>query len=158
MKGCKNPNYRVEELDRIILGEIESLKFEEGYLEQIISEGHEEKPNPIPSMQKELSSTERKISRLLTLYASDVDIDLEDLSDQIKPLYEQRDRLRREIEGIQTDAHPNGYLTEEEVRKKLEDLSLEDATLEQKRMLCHDLIEKIVLGKEKGDIVIYWRF
>ena len=158
MKGCKNPNYRVEELDSIILGEIESLKFEEGYLEQIISEGHEEKPNPIPSMQKELSSTERKISRLLTLYASDVEIDLEDLSEQIKPLYDQRDRLRREIERYQSEKHPDGYLTKEEVRKRLKDLSLEDASLEQKRMLCNDLIEKIVLGREKGDITIYWRF
>ena len=158
MKGCKNPNYRVEELDSIILEEIESLKFEEGYLEQIISEGHDEKPNPIPSMQKELSATERKISRLLTLYASDVEIDLEDLSEQIKPLYDQRDRLRREIERYQSEKHPDGYLTKEQVRKRLKDLSLEDASLEQKRMLCNDLIEKIVLGKEKGDITIYWRF
>lgn len=24
--------------------------------------------------------------------------------------------------------------------------------------MCNDLIEKIVLGREKGDITIYWRF
>ena len=85
-------------------------------------------------------------------------IDLEDLSEQIKPLYDQRDRLRREIERYQSEKHPDGYLTKEEVRKRLKDLSLEDASLEQKRMLCNDLIEKIVLGKERGDITIYWRF
>jgi site-specific DNA recombinase len=159
IKGCKNPNYRVEELDTFILDEIRSLRFDEGKIEEIMGEVRPQREDPVPALRKELKTTERKISRLLGLYASDLDIDAEDLASQIKPLYEARDRLRKEIEELMKEKHPSGYLTEKQVRERLRDVDVLDGLdLARKRALVNDLIERIVLHEKAGEMTIYWRF
>ena len=159
IKGCKNPNYRVEELDAFILDEIRSLHFDEGKIEEIMREVRPQREDPVPALRKELKTTERKISRLLGLYASNLDIDAEDLASQIKPLYEARDRLRKEIEELMKEKRPSGYLTEKQVRERLRDVDILDGLdLARKRALVNDLIERIVLHEKAGEMTIYWRF
>jgi site-specific DNA recombinase len=154
--NCKNKNWNIDELDEIILGEIKKLALDPELVREA-QEEREEKSDAaeeIKILKKEIKKIDEQISRFMDLYGVGK-FTIEQVSDKVDPLNEQRDALNREIDYL---SRKPGQLGEEEtmeILSSVEDL-LEDADFDEIRAIIEALIYKIELDDE--DIYIYWKF
>lgn len=145
---CKNKNWKVSELDEIILSEILKLSFEP--LKPPDKPRKAGKSTEI--LSAELSRLKGQISRLMDLYALGT-ISLEQIKEKTEPLSEQVERLESTLENLQhTEEREN--LIENQIRTASE--VIKEGTFEQKRLIIDSLIEYIELDGE--DISIHWNF
>lgn len=145
LKKCSTPNYNVNKLDAIIIGEVMKLAYDEKAIKARI------KPRKKVDHRKALKSLENRKSRLIDLYSIG-GINADELTIKIVTINEK-------IEQLKNDVPEEPELTFEEAKAIFEDakLHLNDSfDTEQKRAILHSLIKKIVLKDD--EIQIYWRF
>lgn len=150
--ACKNKNYRLETLDKMILDEIKKLAYDASYLTKLTDNG--EPDNNIPILQNRIAEIEKQISRLMDLYQLG-NSTFSQIEGRIKSLSDEKDKLTLEIEWDEKKDQP---LSVDET-KTLLDGALEiiaNGTLDEKRTLVTSLINKIVIEGE--DITIHWAF
>lgn len=127
--NCKNKNYKMEELDSMVLDELKKLKLAKKKPEKIDYEG-------------QIKKIDNQINRLMDLYALD-NIDLTALSAKIDKLTQTKaDLVSRKHSGRKDTV--NDF---EDIIKK--------GTNEQIRAVIEVLIEKIIVNED--DITIHWR-
>ena len=154
--NCKNKNWKMEELDDIILGEIKKLAMDKDYLNEIRKEKEAkiETLDKIQLLKNEIKKIDDQISRFMDLYGIGK-FTINQVSAKVDPLNEERNKLERELEDIKIQ---NGTLTEEQVNNLIE--SFEEAInlgdFDDVRALIESLIIKIELDGD--DIDIYWNF
>lgn len=147
-RTCSNPSWKLDELEALVFGEIKKLRFEEY------------KPSKSPDnraqmVSKSLSDVEKKISRLIDLYA-DGTLSHGQLEAKIKALNAQKDKLNEELQNM-SDAN-----LQELSHKAAVSLSkgfqtvLNTNDYDKIRAVLTALIDHIEIGRE--DITIYWNF
>lgn len=154
--NCKNKNWKMEELDGIILGEIKKLAMDQDYLNEIRKEKEAkvETLDKIQLLKNEIKKLDDQISRFMDLYGIGK-FTIDQVSAKVDPLNDERNKLERELEDIKIQ---NGTLTEEQVNNLIE--SFEEAInlgdFDDVRALIESLIIKIELDGD--DVDIYWNF
>lgn len=157
--NCKNPTYKVEYLNGVIMDEIKKLKLDPDYLDQIIKTNKKDTPSDsgLIILQNELKEVESKISKLLDLYTIGT-IPIGDIGDRVKPLYDSKNKLEAEIKNRKSESHGPDILSLSETRYLLDQIDIDNSDHDTKRQIVQALIKKIVIMPEPDTIKIYWKF
>ena len=145
--NCKNKIYRVDELNKIILGEIEKLSLE---------------PDPVPSesdekekirlLQTEIQKIDSQISRFLDLYGLGT-FTAEQLDEKIIPLQDRRKKLQDEISRL--DLVPISRSDAITLLDAFHEI-INNGTLDEQREMVQALIHRIDIDGD--DLTIQWKF
>lgn len=146
----------MEELDNIVLGEIKKLALASDYINQIRTEKKEKNNtvNKVDLLKVEIAKVDEQISRFMDLYGIGK-FTIDQVSQKVDPLNEQRQALEKELESITADT---GELSDEELNDILRtfDEVLERGDLNEIRLAISTLIYYIELDED--DVYIHWRF
>ena len=144
--NCKNKNWKKEDLEELVLGEIKKLKNE-----PLNVPDQSEQDDRTAHLLAEIEKTDRQKSRLMYLYGAGL-FEMDELEAKIRPLNDQKERLAAELERIQAEP------TKKNTAALVETFSdaLKQGDTEQVRILVRALIHRIVIDGE--DIEIYWTF
>lgn len=151
---CKNKNYKVEELDDIVINEILKISFDNNLIDEYRKNLEPINTSDNVRLEKKLKETDTQISKLLDLYQLGT-ISFEDISTRINSLNVQKNVLEQELKKLNI---------EEPILEKDEAIDLlsgakdifKKGTMEDKRKLINDLISKIIIYDDSIDI--HWKF
>ena len=153
---CKNKNWKMEELDAVVLSEIRKLETEPDYFHELRRQKEEKSdtPNKIDILRNEIAAIEDQISRFMDLYGLGK-FTIDQISSKIEPLNEKKMSLEKELESL--NAETKG-LTEEETKEILSNFEavLSEGKLDKIRMVLEQLIYFIEIDND--DVFIHWRF
>ena len=144
---CKNKNWKIDELDNLVLGEIKKLSFEP--IENV--ETVNERPAII---KKQIEKLEKQQNKLIELYSLD-SIPKDTLQDKITELNVQIEKLNEQIISIENEEKK---LSQSEVISLASSIDevVERGNLEEIRSVISALIDYIEIDGE--DITIHWSF
>ena len=152
--SCRNKNYRMEELEAAILGEIHKLAVDPDRVEQV----RERRPvsdvsEKIKSINSEIAKIDTQISKMMDLYALGT-IDLDVISDKVAELNGCKTALAKELDSLNVPTEEDA-LTADQVRD-IASLMKDDLPLEDKRNIVQSLIYYIEIDED--DVIIHWKF
>lgn len=154
--NCKNKNWRMENLDDVVINEIRKLALDPEQIKEIKDEKkkNSEDPNKIEIIENEIASIDDQISRFMDLYGLGK-FTIDQVSGKIDPLNERRTNLQREMDRLNAES---GRLSEEQTIELVTsfDEILENGTFDQIRMVIEALIYYIELDED--DVYIHWKF
>ena len=139
---CKNDNWRMEELDKLIFDEIKKLSFE--------SFTPSKAPDNTPIINDRINELNKQIERLISLYTLD-EMPLDIVQKKIHSLNEQKTKLE---ESLNVEPTMTAEEAEEIVNSFDDILATED--IETIRSAIMALINRIEIDGE--NVYIYWNF
>ena len=155
--NCKNKNWRMTELDDIVIGEIQKLAMDPDYIHKIRRDkmSRTDTPNKIDTIKNEIANIDDQISRFMDLYGIGK-FTIDQVSGKIDPLNEQRKGLEKELEDINSS-----LISETSVEDAIEIIKsfgevFERGDFNEIRFLIESLIYYIELDNE--DVYIHWKF
>ena len=151
---CKNTNYRMEDLENVILTEIHKLIVDPERIGQV----RENRPvsdmsEKIKTINSEIAKIDAQISKMMDLYALGT-IDLDVISGKVAELNGTKTTLKKEVDSMNVPANDN-TMTEEQIRD-IASLMKDDLPLEDKRNIVQSLIYFIEIDGD--NIIIHWKF
>ena len=151
---CDAPPIRREALEGLILDQIRQLAFDPGFLEEIKKKAEKENPDERPALREEIEKLDRKISRLLDLYAAG-SFDADELTKKTESFREARQKLEKRLEALEAR---NPSLAPEKVAESLRGFSdvVDRFDRDRLRLVIRGLIRRIEIDGE--DVFIYWNF
>lgn len=145
--SCKNKNWKIEELDSLVISEIHKIAIDDTYKKLFKKE---KKSDDTKSIKDEITKTNSQINRLLDLYQiSDVPIDI--IKGKITALTNKRDKL---TELLDKGKKADNYKVFQAALNKFEALD-DTSSIEERRLLISTLIECITIDEEI--VNIKWR-
>ena len=154
--NCKNKNWKMDELNDIVLNEIKKLSVDPDYLKAVKDVKHDttETDNKVSILTSEIAKIDEQISRFMDLYGIGK-FTIDQVSQKVDPLNEQRRGLEQELDAITSNTD---ILTEEEARIILEDFNaiMERNDLNEIRLMIETLLYYIEVDND--DVYIHWRF
>lgn len=145
--SCKNKNWKIDELDALVISEIHKIAIDDEYKKLFKKE---EKTDDTKSIKAEISKIDSQINRLLDLYQiSDIPIDT--IKSKITVLTNKKDELN---ELLNKNRRADNYEAFQAALNKFE--ALDDTSgIEERRLLISTLIERITIDEESVNIT--WR-
>ena len=152
--NCKNKNYRMEELEAAILGEIHQLVIDPERIESV----RENRPvsdvtDKVKAITQEIAKIDTQISKMMDLYALG-SIDLDVISGKVAALNDTKLTLSKELETLNVP-ETDDTMTEDDIRS-IASLMKDDLPIEDKRNIVQSLINYIEIDEE--NIIIHWKF
>ena len=141
--SCKNKNYRMEDLDSMILGEIAKVGSKSK------KEREKEYKDNTKPLRREIEKIDRQRMRLLDLYSTGM-YSLDELQSKLTPLDDRKKALQQQINQpvLSKDDANRAFISFKDV--------VERGTQEDLRYSVHLLISKIEIDGD--DLYIYWNF
>lgn len=154
--NCRNKNWKMPELDDIVLGEIKKLALEPEYIREIKDEktNNPNMINKIDIIKDRIKHIDEQISRFMDLYGLGT-FTIEQVSQKIDPLNAEKKALEAELSTLNV---ADDVMSDEEVQEiatSLEDI-LKRGDLDETRLVVESLINYIELDND--DVYIHWRF
>ena len=154
--NCSNKNWRMPELDNIVLGEIKKLALEPEYIREIKDEktNNPNMINKIDIIKDQIKHIDEQISRFMDLYGLGT-FTIEQVSQKIDPLNAEKKALEAELSTLNV---ADDIMTDDEVLEiatSLEDI-LKRGDLDETRLVVESLINYIELDND--DVYIHWKF
>ncbi|HBN10823.1 MAG TPA: recombinase family protein, partial [Ruminococcus sp.] len=150
---CKNENWKIDELDELVINQLKELCIEEN-LNKVIDFNVKYKPaENTDFLKNQIKEIETKISKLIELYQIS-EIPNEDIKEKITNLSNEKENLKKQLYNQQNNSIEKKV---SEFIKAVEKFktSFFDSDLDQKRIIMSSIIRKInVDGKS---IVLEWR-
>ena len=154
--NCKNKNWKMVELDNIVLDEIKKLAMDPEYLHDIRRDKAKksDEPNKIDILKEEIKKLDDQISRFMDLYGIGK-FTIDQVSGKIDPLNDQKKILEKELESLNAELD---VMSEEEVAEILSTFKevIERSDYEEIRLIIDSLISYIEIENE--DVYIHWKF
>lgn len=152
---CKNKNWRMLELDSIVISEIKKLKFEKGFIESIRTQQTDDTDIQKQQIKKRLSQIDVQISKFMDLYSLGT-IDVNIIQNKINPLTEEKKSLESTLHELNCTKPAN--MDDETIISFVDSLieKFDTGTLAEKREIVAALINKIELLED--EVKIYWNF
>lgn len=145
--NCKNKNWKIDELDALVISEIHKIAIDDEYKKLF---KREEKTDDTKSIKAEISKIDSQINRLLDLYQiSDIPIDT--IKGKITALTSKRDKLK---ELLNSNKRTDNYEAFQAALNRFEALD-ETSGIDERRLLISTLIERITIDEES--VNISWR-
>lgn len=145
--SCKNKNWKIDELDALVISEIHKIAIDDEYKKLFKKE---EKTDDTKSIKAEISKIDSQINRLLDLYQiSDIPIDT--IKSKITVLTNKKDELN---ELLNKNRRADNYKAFQAALNRFE--ALDDTSgIDERRLLISTLIERITIDEESVNIT--WR-
>jgi site-specific DNA recombinase len=153
--NCKNKNWKMSELDDIVIGEIRKLAMDPDYIDQARAEKRRKRDDKkIDILEKEIEKIDAQISRFMDLYGIGK-FTIDQVSSKVDPLNDERAKLQAELDSLTAY---NGELTKEETIRIVTsfDQIIDNGDFNEIRLTIESLIYFIELDNE--DITIHWKF
>lgn len=155
--NCKNKNWKMEELDELVFGEIRKLHMDPALIDEIRKASRNKKtddPNKIVVIEKEIEKLEMKISRFMDLYGEGV-FTIDQVNNKVKPLNDEKNGLDKQLKALNASV---GRLSKEEAIKIIEAFmeALESGDFNEIRATVEELIYYIEIDNEH--LEIHWKF
>lgn len=146
--NCQNKNWKIPELDNLVLGEIKKLAFDPI---ESVKAVPDERPAVI---QKEIEKLQEKQNKLIELYTLD-SIPRDTLEEKVQEISDQIEKLINDLGDIESEEKK---LSQSEVLTiaKSVDAVLERGDLDEIRSIIDALIKHIDIDGE--NITIHWAF
>ena len=150
--NCKNKSWNTKKLDSIILAEISKLELSRDFDSYNIAPDNSGR---IASLTAALANTDKKLEKLIDLYAADT-IPVNLLNTRIAKLNAEKEALEAELTSLQTAPEPD--LSVEKANEILDGFQtvLDSGDDNLLRDLIRSLIDSIVIRGE--EIEIHWKF
>lgn len=150
--NCKNENWKIEELDVIVIEELRKIIYDNDYFERNFKIDSAKKVNT-NDIADRLKKIDIQISKMIDLYQIS-EIPIEQISEKISKLQKEKDLLASSLlnEGAQI----------EEIRARLLQARhefvqiFEDGGIEEKRLFISSFVEKVFIDDKSVNIA--WRF
>lgn len=154
--NCKNKNYRMLDLDYVIIEAITRLSLEPDYIDQLREEKpHNDVSGKIKTITAEIEKIDDQISNMMDLYSLG-SMPLEVINQKVTALNTTKTALEKELDSLNVpDADEHGK-TNEQIQNLAALLNEKDLTLEDRRNIIQSLIYYIEIDNE--DIVVHWKF
>lgn len=154
--NCQNKNWKMKELDDIIIGEIRKLAIDPEYINEIRQKKSTsaDTGTKIIILKNEIQKLDDQISRFLDLYGTGR-FTIEQVGDKIESLNTKKLQLDQELQALAADSD---LLSEEEaadIVRSFESI-LEGGDFGEIRLVIESLIRYIELDGD--NICIHWRF
>lgn len=154
--NCKNKNWKMHELDNIVISEIKKLAVDPEYYHVIRKEKSDrlDAPSKIDVLKTEIDKLDDQISRFMDLYGIGK-FTIDQVSSKIDPLNEQKKALEKELESYNATTQT---MTKEETLEIASSFSdvLETGDINKIRLTIETLISFIEIDND--DIFIHWKF
>lgn len=154
--NCKNKNWKMEELDSVVLGEIKKLSLDHDYIDQLKTDNNKDSNlnEKIKIINSEIENIDNQISRFMDLYGFGK-FTIEQVSSKIDPLTEQKKGLEKELEKLNADS---GELSTDETIELVDSFDdiIERGNLDEIRLLIESLIYYVEIDND--DVYIHWKF
>lgn len=154
--NCKNKNYRMLDLDYVIIEAITRLSLDPEYIDQV----RENKPKndvsgKIKTINAEIDNISNQISNMMDLYSLG-NMPLDVINQKVTALNTTKTALEKELDSLNIpDADEHG-MTNEQIQNLADLINDKDLTLEEKREIVQSLIYYIEIDNE--DIYVHWKF
>ena len=155
--NCRNKNWKMEELDELVFGEIRKLAMNPELIRKMREEKQgkrTDEPNKIGLIEKEIAKIDTQISRFMDLYGLGT-FTIDQVNEKVQPLNEQRKGLQRELETLNASAGRLGVEEAIEIVSNFEEV-LTYGDLNEVRATLELLIYYIEMDNE--NIKIHWKF
>lgn len=154
--NCRNKNWKMPELDGIVLGEIKKLALDPTYVRTIRDEksNNPNNINKIDILRDQIQRIDTQVSRFMDLYGLGT-FTIEQVSEKIEPLNEQKKSLEAELSTLNVDDDVMDEAEIQEIAISLEDV-LNRGQLDEIRLVVESLIAYIELDED--DVYIHWKF
>ena len=154
--NCKNKNWRLPELDEIIISEIKKLATDPEYFNMIRHEKNKKSdtPNKIDILTTEIKNIDEQISRFMDLYGIGK-FTIDQVSSKVDPLNEQRKGLEKELEALNVSSETLSQEETIEIATTFAEV-LDRGDLNEIRLAIESLIYYIEIDNE--DVYIHWKF
>ena len=154
--NCKNKNWRMAELDDIVLNEIKKLSIEPDYIKAIkereASKNDTTKKTVI--LKNELNKMQEQMSRLIDLYSvGTFNVDL--LTSKMQPLNQRKQDMEHELNNLLKNEHILSIEETQEIVENFEEV-LTRCDFNEIRMVIDSLIHYIELDDD--NVYIHWKF
>lgn len=138
--NCRNKNWEIGELDKIVISEIIRLKHDGEFLKQITDV---EKPQDLTTTKERLKEIEIQISKIIDLYQVG-SIPVEQLTKRIDAL--QKEKTALEIKFIERPKR--------DIKKVLSNFEeiIERGSFQEKRMVINDIIDTVNINENAVNI------
>ena len=154
--NCQNKNWRMGELDEIVLNEIRKLAIDPDYIRSLkdFDNVNLDTPNKITIIKSEIKKINDQISRFMDLYGIG-QFTIEQVSSKVTPLNEQRKALETELEKLDIETET---MSEEEILDIVDNFEqvLETGDLEETRNVIESLISQVEIDND--NVFIHWKF
>lgn len=147
--NCKNKNWKIEELDSIIINCIKNLSIDTDALENLISKKYNIDNDSQHILKERINEIDKQINRLVNLYQVN-SISLEYISKNLSILQKEKETLNCNFEKSCEKNHLN--------IKNLNNFEtlFKYTLLEENRLIVKNLIKEIWINNNKIDI--HWNF
>lgn len=155
--NCKNKNWKMDDLDKIIFDEIKKIGNDPKLIQDIRDDSKNKKtedPNKIVIIEREIDKIDTTISRFMDLYGAGT-FSIDQVNSKVQPLNEKRKGLLKELEALNV---AEGRLSVEEAFKIAEAFAdvLEEGEFSEIRSTIEHLIYYIEVDNEQYKI--HWKF
>lgn len=148
---CKNPNLKITELDKFIIGEISKAALDPSAILENVPESAEDTRRAVT--QKRLAEIKASSERLIDLYQA-AEIPLDGVTGRLRELEAERTLLEKQLDGLpKFPVNTRSEWLENIVRYK-DFLGASDVTAG--RMYISSVIRKIIV-RTSGEVKIEWR-
>lgn len=152
--GCKNPIYKLDDLNNIIIDEILKLSTDKAAIEKIYNENKPATDDKLKILYNRIKEIDKQISKLMDLYQLDK-MPIKELSARIEVLQEEKEKIEEEIKSI-SSSKPE--LTTDKAYEILSNASnvFKYGTMDEQKLFVNILIKKIIIYE--NEIKIFWKF
>ena len=154
--NCKNKNYRMLDLDYVIIEAITHLALDPDYIDQVReNKPHNDVSDKIKTINAEIDSISSQISNLMDLYSLG-GMPLEVINQKVTALNTTKTALEKELDSLNVPDTDDAGMTNEQIQNLADLINDKDLTLDEKREIVQSLIYYIEIDDE--DIVVHWKF
>ena len=154
--NCKNKNWKMNELDNLVIDEIKKLAVDPEYYHVIRKEKSDrlDAPSKIDVLKTEIDKLDDQISRFMDLYGIGK-FTIDQVSSKIDPLNERKKALEKELETYNATTQVMSKEETIEIASSFSDV-LETGDINKIRLTIETLISFIEIDND--DIFIHWKF
>lgn len=154
--NCKNKNYRMLDLDFVVISAITQLALDPDYIDQM----KDEKPvndvsEKIKAINAEIDGISSQISNMMDLYSLG-NMPLDVINQKVTALNETKTALEKELASLDVPDTDGESMSIEQIQTLASVMNNKDLTLEEKRNIVQSLIYYIEIDNE--DVIIHWKF
>lgn len=154
MDGCKNPIYRKDILNQIVIDEILKLSIDPSLIDELSNKNKSMPDNKIEILNKRISEITKQINKLMDLYQYDT-FSLNEISSRMDPLKKERDTLEQELEILSSVSPLISVEKAKEIVSSAEQI-FSSGDEQRMKVYVNSLINKVIIYADK--IEIHWKF
>ncbi len=154
--NCKNKNYRMLDLDYVVIEAITHLSLDPDYIDQV----RENKPQndvseKIKTINAEIESISSQISNMMDLYSLG-NMPLDVINQKVTALNTTKTALEKELDSLNVPEADGTGMTNEQIQNLAALMNDKNLSLEDRRNIIQSLIYYIEIDGE--NVVVHWKF